>query len=145
VEDEDLLQRFAWSLVAAKIGHDYARSTFGGNRYLHQAVVPGVPMVDHKDGNGLDCRHPNLRPATRSLNRANVKTKPRTKSGFRGVYFNSSGRGPEWKVGLKVNKRSIHLGYFESAEDAARAYDAAAIKAFGQFATVNFPTGGTLR
>jgi hypothetical protein len=42
-------------------------------------------------------------------------------------------------VKIEVNKTPHYLGYFDDPAEAAKVYDAAAIKAFGPFATLNFP------
>ena len=137
--DVHFLNEFAWTLLVPKNGYAYVRSNYGGHRTLHQAIFPDAPMVDHKDGNGLDCRRSNIRPAERGQNRANVRTAPRGRSGYHGVHVNSSGRGLPWKAAIKAQKKFKHLGYFSSAEDAAKARDAAALEYFGEFAVLNFP------
>ena len=47
--------------------------------------------------------------------------------------------GRAWKAAIKFERRTEHLGYFDDPIDAARARDAAAIKRYGEFATLNFP------
>jgi hypothetical protein len=44
-----------------------------------------------------------------------------------------------WQAQIKDKYRSIHLGFFASKDDAARAYDVAAVERFGEFARINFP------
>jgi hypothetical protein len=51
-------------------------------------------------------------------------------SGFRGVYR----KGEKWQAQIKVSKRTVHLGSFQSPEEAHAAYLAAARAHFGEFA-----------
>lgn len=94
--------------------------------------------VDHEDGDKTNNAIKNLRLATPSENAANAhKLRRNNTSGFRGVsFYKLTGR---WTAKINVNRRLRHLGYFDSAEAAARAYDRAAITHFGQFASCNFP------
>jgi hypothetical protein len=68
---------------------------------------------------------------TRLLNRKN-------RSGYRGVSWIAN-RG-KWRAGIRVDGKSVNLGSFTTPEDAARAYDVAAIKKLGRLAKVNFPS-----
>lgn len=102
--------------------------------YMH-AVIAG-PGMDHANRNGLDNTRANLRPATDSQNLANRGKQRRvTTSRFKGVYRNPW----SWVAEITVDYRKRHLGSFAAEEDAARAYDAAAAEAWGEFARLNFP------
>ena len=89
---------------------------------------------------GLDNRRANLRVATNAENQRNAR--PAAAVGGRPV--TSPYKGVDWRPDLRrwhsriqVDKRRIHLGYFQSELEAAKAYDAAAIEYFGEFARVN--------
>jgi len=122
-------------------GHIYARGKVDGkSQYLHRTLLnPAQQMVvDHINGNTLDNRRVNLRAATRAENARNCgayKGRP-----FKGVFPQVGG----YMARIVVDRKPIYLGYFKDIEDAARAYDAAAIKEFGEFAWLNFPMA-TLR
>lgn len=104
---------------------------------LHQFLL-GCRGVDHVNGNGLDNRRRNLRPADQSRNMANARLlRSNNTSGFRGVTKPASKR--RWVAQIGIRGRVVHLGSFDSPETAARAYDVAAIEAFGEFARLNFP------
>lgn len=90
-------------------------------------------FTDHKNGNKLDNRRSNLRPATRSQNQANSKRI--NKSGFRGVKKND--RGTKWRAVIEQNGKKIFVGNFQTASDAAHAYNLKATELFGEFATLN--------
>jgi len=93
-------------------------------------------VADHRNGNGLDNRRSNLRVATYQENSWNARGKG-NKHGFIGVVWHARDR--RWKANIRYNYRRRGLGTFYSAEDAARAYDRAALKLHGKFARLNFP------
>jgi AP2 domain/HNH endonuclease len=104
---------------------------------MHQLLLP-AKEVDHANGCGLDNRLENLRPATRNQNSANQKKPCTNQSGYKGVSWRKDVR--KWRARIGVNGKLLHLGFFDDPTEAARAYDAAALKHFGQFARLNFPT-----
>ena len=92
-------------------------------------------IADHKDENGLNNQRDNLRIATKAENGRNQKVRCDNTSGFRGVYWQR--RDGKWQAQIKVDSREIYLGLFHSPMVAALAYNAAAIKYFGEFANLN--------
>lgn len=88
-------------------------------------------QIDHENNNRSANWWSNLRPATNQQNQANSRCSSNNKTGFKGVYWSKS----HGKYAAKINpdRRQIHLGVFESPEDAHEAYAVAAKKYFGEF------------
>jgi hypothetical protein len=107
-------------------------------RRLHRYLL-GFPAmsVDHIDGNTLDNRRSNLRIATPTLSNANTGVRSDSTVGFKGVRRN----GKKFSAGVSIAGERIHLGTFDTPQEAALAYDAEAIKRFGPFARTNAALG----
>jgi len=106
---------------------------------MHRAIMdaPKGVDVDHIDHDGLNNLRANLRVCSRQQNRFN--SRGRHTSAFKGVNFQRDcGR---WQSRIQVGGRQLYLGLFSTPEEAARAYDAAALAHFGEFAYLNFPVG----
>lgn len=65
----------------------------------------------------------------------NVPSKSKCSSKYKGVCFAKFFK--KWKADIQVNKKVYHLGYYENELDAAKAYNDAALKYFGEFACIN--------
>jgi hypothetical protein len=94
------------------------------------SVHPGQ-TPDHKNGNTFDNRRSNLRPATRTEQRANVR--PAKGRLYKGVFK----CGNRWTAKIGKDRKQIYLGLFGSAVEAAREYNKAARRLFGKFARLN--------
>jgi hypothetical protein len=73
-----------------------------------------------------------LREATPAENARNKSRPWNNTSGIPGVSFYKRDR--KWVAGIGLNNRRIHLGYFDTIEEAAAVRRAAEIKYFGEFA-----------
>lgn len=138
IDDADLplVQDRKWHAFRDR-GRWYARASSshrGPKVRMHRLILPGVPLVDHKNGDGLDNQRHNLRPATEGENHVN-RPKSRGVSRFKGVWWSSRTR--RWGACFSINDRTRHLGQFASEEDAARAYNAAVLAQWGEFAWLN--------
>lgn len=139
-EDYDNLMQWKWRID----GSGYASRIitvgyFNGKRKqrgvsMHRLInqTPDGVSTDHRDGNKLNNQKYNLRDATCSQNFMN-KPSCRGQSRFKGV---SPHRG-KWRSTIKINEKQAFLGCFNSETEAARAYNAAAIEHFGEFASLN--------
>jgi hypothetical protein len=136
-DDADLLSN-EWSLVVKK--KYAARKVLGRVVYLHRLIADRMNLkgvrVDHINGDSLDNRRSNLRAATHQQNAFNQqKQKRSTSSKFKGVTFDKSRN--KWMAAIKHDGVRHYLGRFTRESDAAKAYDAAAIVKFGEFALTN--------
>jgi AP2 domain len=104
--------------------------------FLHRFLTEWG-LTDHRDGDGLNNQRSNLRPATKALNNANRGLPRNSTSGFKGVHRLKV--GARFQAYIRIGARRHHLGTFGSAEDAAKAYDWAARRLFGEYARLNFP------
>ena len=102
--------------------------------YMHTELLGD--MVDHKDGNGLNNARSNLRHCTPAENMRNRKMAQRTKSGYKGVWFNS--KRNKFVAYIKLDGVSIVLRSCDTAEEAAYIYDQASLQLWGEFARPNF-------
>lgn len=104
---------------------------------LHRVVMGAKSgqQVDHINGNKADNRIANLRFCTRSGNSANSKLRKDNKVGYKGVYRQA--RNKKFEVKIMHHQKAIYLSRFDSPEEAAMAYDNAALTLFGPFAKLN--------
>ena len=97
--------------------------------------------VDHINHCGLDNRRHNLRNVTKAQNQHNSSKArwyngKKTSSIYKGVTRHT--RDKTWRAKIQVDNRRIYLGQFKHEEEAAKAYDIAAKKYFGEHANTNY-------
>lgn len=87
--------------------------------------------IDHINGNPLDNRLENLRSVPHTANMFNRKKYANNTSGFKGVVFHKGSQ--KWTASITANNKAKFLGNFDRKEDAAKAYELAAMEIFGEF------------
>lgn len=97
--------------------------------------------IDHINHVRTDNRIVNLREATRSENAQNNRSHKDSASKYLGVSL--YGRDQVWIAQIYVDGEQKYLGRYHNEIDAARRYDRAAVKYFGEFANLNFPQDPT--
>lgn len=92
-------------------------------------------IVDHIDGNPLNNQKKNLRICSKLDNTRNRRKYISNTSGYKGVHFQKA--NSKWEASIQINNKNIHIGYFETSEEAATAYDEASKKYHGKFSSPN--------
>lgn len=146
VDDEDFneVSKFKWWLHgkyaarSVKLSEKHLIST--RSVLMHRLLMntPKGMDTDHINGNKLDNRRSNLRVCNRAENKRNTPRHIDNQTGFKGVTTNKYSKKNPFIAAITLNGKRIYIGCFANAEDAAKAYDEAAIKHFGIFAQTNF-------
>lgn len=128
-EDYDWLMKYKWFASFSSPTHVCARRS-GGFRMHREIMKTPIGMeVDHIDHNELNNQKYNLRNCTRKQNAHNQRKVGK----YKGVYINKG------YIMSRINyeQNIIYLGSFNSEVEAAKAYNEAAVKYFGEFAELN--------
>lgn len=137
--DFQLVNQFKWHASAYGYAVSDQRYKLGKYLFMHRLIMNAKEdeEVDHINGDKLDNRKSNLRICTRTEQLRNTKKRSDSTNKFKGIVKRPN-RNKPWHARIKVNKKEISLGYYVTQEEAAKAYDQAAIKYFGKFARINF-------
>ena len=139
VDDEDFewLSDYKWM----KSNKGYVTITIPTSRcskFMHKMIM-NTPIgleTDHINQDKLDNRRCNLRICTTRENQANSKIRVDNTSGYRGVNYLKKYK--KWAANIRINGKKKYIGWFDSAEEAARAYDKFLFALYGNICTLNF-------
>jgi len=134
-DDYEKVCHLHWSPKSGRCGTGIWYAVSGGIG-MHRFLM-GC-LADHRDGDGLNNRRSNLRPCTPAQNKRNARkcARPCT-SMYKGVRFHKN-RGL-FEASVYADGKRTYLGAFSHEDDAAWAYDSAALELHGEFARINFP------
>ncbi len=88
--------------------------------------------LDHQNQNKGHNAILNLRNSSRSQNMANVSINANNTTGFRGVCWHKQAK--RFLASIRFKRRAIHIGLYDTPEEAHKAYKAKARELFGEFA-----------
>lgn len=128
-EDTTKAKDYSWSLTA----NGYARGVKDEKDVYMAKLILKSTITDHINGDRLDNRKCNLRPATDSQNTMNRTKSKFTKNKYKGVQC----AGNKWRAYIGFNKKQYHIGMFESETEAVIAYNNKARELFGEYAKLN--------
>ncbi len=101
------------------------------DRFLKTSSSDENNLVGTKNGDKLDCRLSNLVWRSRSL--ASRMRKSNNKTGFTGVYAENK----RYRAIISIDGKAVHIGMFNTAKEAALAYNIKAKEVFGERARIN--------
>lgn len=147
IVDDDIFEKlqtldFSFGLSNGYVVSTNHHKTYGQIR-LHRFILNfPLELIDHKDGNPLNCLRENLRLCNRAQNAVNTSRKKMrlearaTKtSRYKGVYW--SYRNSKWLAQIGYKSRVIYGGYYDSELLAAKKANELYVKFHGEFARLN--------
>lgn len=129
-KDFDILSRHSWCIsktgyAVANINHKVIK--------MHRYILgcESSDIVDHANGNALDNRRANLRICTPAENARNSSVSKSSRSGVLGIKITPKGK---YVAVIMVNRKHIHIGTFDTIEEAIAARQEAEMLYFGEYA-----------
>lgn len=133
-DDYDLVSGYKWGIQKSNCNNIYAVNYSAG--LMHRLIMNANKnqIIDHIDNNGLNNQRCNLRLCSHSQNMRNRKPSVHS-SKYLGVSWNKYHEA--WDVRITSNHKKIYLGKYRDEKEAAKAYNDAAKKYHGEFASLN--------
>ena len=98
---------------------DYRVNRIILTKFLGREIKPDY-KADHINHNKSDNRISNLRELSNQENTQHQQLSSRNTSGFKGVCWNKDNK--KWRAEIRLNNKTLHLGYFDTAELAYEAW-----------------------
>lgn len=142
IDSDDIFhfEKYNWCIMRARCKKEKFYLSYyvnGETKYLHREIMgAGIKsIVDHANGNSLDFRRVNLRLCNQ---RQNIQNRSPKTNGYKGVFVRKRKNGTDAYCSVICpEKKQIWIGTFPTAKDAAKAYNEAALKYYGDFSYLN--------
>lgn len=122
VDNEDYLElsKYKWQYNKGYAKRGVFNGTNMSDVFMHRVInnTPDGMDTDHINRDRLDNRKENLRSCTRKVNSYNAGHQKNNRLGVKGVHM----RGKRFRAVIGDNYKRIHLGYFDTIEEASNAY-----------------------
>jgi len=137
-EDLELTKNYTWAISSNGYADAYIKGSGRKNQKhinMHRLIMgdPKDKVIDHINRNKLDNRKSNLRIGTFSQNMGNSIGYSK-ETNYKGINRMPNGH---WRARINIGRKTIHLGVGITERDAAKLYNEAAIKHYGEFALTN--------
>jgi hypothetical protein len=141
LEDVKKCKLHKWHKKESVHGKEYLFTRINGTPIrLHRYVLDFYEKnleVDHKDGDSLNNQKYNLAIVTHRQNMLNQRKLPSNNiTGYMGVHLHTQNKN--WVAVIKVDGKNIHLGSFQTIEEAIECRHQAELKYFGEYKLSNF-------
>ena len=115
LDDLEEVKKYTWQVYTTTNKKQYVRCSFL-RKSLHRFLLnpPKEYVVDHINGDTLNNTRANLRVCSHTQNMRNQKLRKNNTSGVKGVYKIRD----KYRATIRFNKKDIHLGMFETIEEA---------------------------
>jgi len=144
-KDYDKVSQHKWCAIKPDKNRSwYATSKIKGKNIRLSRFILDIYdknlIVDHENANGLDNRRSNIRICNHMQNSRNkIKARiSKSTSTYKGVVFASGKVTKPWRARITIEGKVMHIGYYSTEHEAAKAYDKFAKKHFKEFANLNF-------
>ena len=134
------LTRWKWSYSNGYAVRKVRTATGTKSLGMHQQLLqtPKGMVTDHINGDKLDNRRANLRVCTYGQNTANRPADRDNKhSTYKGVTLRKGRKANPWSAWITSGGKRLYLGVFPTDAEAAKAYNAAALRLHGEYAWLN--------
>lgn len=142
--DYEILSRWSWSAHREIYTYYAVRNIQMPNSKkqtirMHRVILsaPDGVEIDHVNRNGLDNRRSNLRLCNHTENLMNQRLRSDNETRLKGVGIEKRNINKRFRARIMINRKRVYIGSYQIAEDAARAYDRAALEYYGEFAMTN--------